>query len=156
MSDRAIGWSFVGIQVVLLGALIFLPGSNDWPTPQWLRTLGTVVNVLGFALLIVAALGLGSSLTPTPVPKKSGQLTTGGLYRFVRHPIYTGVLMIVVALVATSGSWLHLAIGVVTVGFFTVKARWEEERLRLEYPEYDFYARATGRFVPMPFRHRPE
>jgi protein-S-isoprenylcysteine O-methyltransferase Ste14 len=86
MSDRVIGWSFVAIQVVLLGALIFLPGSDDWPTPQWLRSLATVVNVLGFALLIVAALGLGSSLTATPVPKKSGQLKTGGLYRFVPVP----------------------------------------------------------------------
>jgi protein-S-isoprenylcysteine O-methyltransferase Ste14 len=112
------------------------------------------VNVLGFALLILAALGLGSSLTATPVPKKSGQLKTDGLYRFVRHPIYTGVFMIVVALVATSGSWVHLAIGVVTVWFFSVKARWEEQRLRLEYPEYDFYARSTARFVPTPFRHK--
>jgi protein-S-isoprenylcysteine O-methyltransferase Ste14 len=154
MNDRATGWSFVAVQVVLLGALIFLPGSDDWPTPQWLRTLGTVVNVLGFALVIVAALGLGSSLTATPVPKESGKLETGGLYRFVRHPIYTGVFMIVVALVATSGSWLHLAIGVVTMAFFSVKARWEEQRLRLEYPEYDAYARSTGRFVPVPFRHR--
>jgi protein-S-isoprenylcysteine O-methyltransferase Ste14 len=154
MSDRAIGWLFVAVQVVLLGVLIFLPGSDDWPTPQWLRTLGTVVNVLGFALLIVAALGLGSSLTAIPVPKKSGKLETGGLYRFVRHPIYTGVFMIVVALVATSGSWLHLAIGVVTMAFFSVKARWEEQRLRLEYPEYDAYARATGRFVPVAFRHK--
>ena len=154
MSDRAIGWSFVAIQVMLLGALIFLPGSDDWPTPQWLRTLGTVVNVLGFAVLLIAAFGLGSSLTATPVPKKSGALATGGLYRYARHPIYTGVLMIVVALVATSGSWMHLAIGVVTVTFFSVKARWEEQRLRLEYPEYDAYARETGRFAPVPFRRR--
>jgi len=154
MSDKAIGWSFVGVQVVLLAALILLPGSDAWPTPQWLRTIGTVVNIFGFALLIVAALGLGSSLTPTPVPRKTGQLATGGLYRYVRHPIYTGVLLIVAALVATSASWTHLAIGVVTVVFFSVKARWEEQKLRVEYPEYDYYARNTGRFVPMPFRHR--
>ena len=154
MSDRFIGWTFVAIQVALLGALIFLPGSDDWPTPQWLRTMGTIVNVLGFALLIVGGLGLGSSLTPTPVPREAGQLTTGGLYRFVRHPIYTGVLMIVVALVVSSGSWVHLVIGVVTVVFFSVKARWEEQRLRLEYPDYDVYASSTGRFVPIPFRNR--
>ena len=112
MSDKAIGWSFVGIQVVLLGALILLPGSDAWPTPEWLRTVGAVINILGFVLLIVAAL------------------------------------------VVTSGSWVHLAIGVFTVAFFSVKARWEEQRLRIEYPEYDYYARITGRFVPMPFRHR--
>ena len=154
MSDRSIGWAFVVVQVVLLGALIFLPDSDDWPTPQWLHTTGTIVNILGLALLIVGGLGLGSSLTPTPVPRKAGQLTTRGLYRFVRHPIYTGVLMIVVALVVTSGSWVHVIIGVVTVVFFSVKARWEEQRLRLEYPDYDAYARSTGRFVPIPFRSR--
>jgi protein-S-isoprenylcysteine O-methyltransferase Ste14 len=146
--ERAVGWVFVGVQIVLLGALIFLPGGDDWPTSVWLHRVGTAINVAGIALVVVAALGLGSSLTPTPVPKGDAHLATGGLYRFVRHPIYTGVLMIVVGLVVTSGSWLHAAIGVVTIVFFTAKARWEEARLAIAYPGYAEYAATTPRFFP--------
>lgn len=148
LNDRAVGWAFVGVQIVLLGALIFLPGGDDWPTPVWLHRVGTAVNVAGLVLVVVAALGLGTSLTPTPVPKGRARLTTGGLYRFVRHPIYTGVLMIVIGLVVTSGSWVHLAIGAVTIVFFTAKARWEEARLAIAYPGYADYAATTPRFFP--------
>lgn len=69
MNERSVGWVFVGVQIVLLGALIFLPGGDDWPTPVWLHRVGTAINVAGIALVVVAALGLGSSLTPTPVPR---------------------------------------------------------------------------------------
>lgn len=66
----------------------------------------------------------------TPVPKERAGLRTGGLYRFTRHPIYTGVLLFVVGTVVTSGSGWKLAVGVLTVVFFNVKARWEESQLR--------------------------
>ena len=75
-----------------------------------------------------------------------------GAYRFVRHPIYTGVLTIVVGLVVPSGSAVTLAIGLATIAFFNVKARWEEDRLAETYPDYRDYARTTPRFVPRPSR----
>jgi protein-S-isoprenylcysteine O-methyltransferase Ste14 len=148
MSDRTIGWAFVGVQIVLLGALILLPGGNDWATPRWLHQVGTVVNVAGLALVVVAGLGLGSALTPTPVPRQAGKLSTGGLYRIARHPIYSGVLLIVLALAVPSGSWVHAVIGAITFGFFVVKARWEERRLAVQYPDYAAYASKTARFFP--------
>lgn len=148
------GRAFVVLQILLLGALVVLPGGGDWPTPWWLHRGGSAVTALGVAIVVVAALRLGRSLTPTPVPKDDGQLATGGLYRFVRHPIYSGVLLIVVALVASSGRWLHLALGVATLGFFAAKARWEEARLDRAYPAYAEYAARTGRFVPGVGRRR--
>lgn len=150
MSRGLVGWLFVAAQAALLGALIVLPGGTAWPTPAWLRAVGMVMIVAGVGLVIVAGLRLGPALTPTPVPTGAGELVTGGLYRYVRHPIYSGVLMAVAGLTLRSASWPTVVIALVTIAFFHVKAAWEEARLSETYPGYDAYRRRTPRFVPRP------
>lgn len=149
---RYIGWIFVAIQVVLLVALIALPTQDDWSVERWLSGIAWAIGLAGGVILLVAARGLGSALTPTPMPTERGRLTTTGLYRLVRHPIYTGVLMIVAGVVIRSANTLALILGLIILGFFMVKARWEEGQLREHYPEYDAYAKAVPRFVPSPSR----
>lgn len=143
-----IGWALVGLQVALLGTLVLLGGGDAWPTPSWLRTASTVAVVIGLIAVATAATGLGRLVTPTPVPKADGVLVTDGLYRFVRHPIYTGVLVIVAGLVVPSGSWVTLGVGALTVGFFYAKSTWEEQRLAERYVDYDDYRSRTPRFFP--------
>ncbi len=152
MSPRTTGWLFVVAQAVLLGALILLPSGRDWTVPGWLRGVGFALVLSGLLLIAAAALRLGGALTPTPVPKDDGSLATGGLYRFMRHPIYSGVLMVVIGLMARSGSWLTITVGIVTMLFFNQKARWEEARLMERYADYAAYAAVTPRFVPNPAR----
>lgn len=129
-----------------------LPGRSDWPTPPWFRTSGWVLMMAGFAVMGIASLRLGAALTPTPVPSGRGKLTTTGLYQYVRHPIYSGVLLIVVGLTMRSGSWMSLAIGIATVVFFDRKANWEEARLAETFDDYDNYMSRTPRFFPRPRR----
>lgn len=148
MSRAATGWAFVALQVLLLVMLVLLPGRNDWPTPAAIEAVGLILIVAGAALILVAATHLGRSLTPTPVPVADGQLSTDGLYKFMRHPIYTGVLTIVAGLAIRSGSLITLAIAGVTVVFFNQKATWEERQLADHYPDYADYAARTPRFVP--------
>jgi len=155
MSRHLTGWVFVAVQGVLLGALILLPGRDDWATPSLLRGAGYGFILAGLAVIAIASLRLGSALTPTPVPTSRGVLATTGLYRWVRHPIYTGVLAIVAGLTVRSGSVVHLAVAVITVVFFVVKAKWEEARLAERYPDYAAYAAITPRFVPRPRRRSP-
>jgi len=148
MKDQIVGWGFVAVQGVILVALVLLPGSDAWPTPAWIHSTSTALIFAGFALMIVASLRLGRGLTPTPMPSASGSLTTTGAYRWMRHPIYTAVLAIVIAMTLQSGNWVSLAIGVSALVFFTIKARWEEQRLSERYPGYRDYAAVTPRFVP--------
>ena len=142
------GWLFVAVQAVLLVVLILLPGADHWPVPGWLSALGYLLMAVGVAVMIAAGLRLGPSLTPTPMPTAGGQLTTTGLYRYTRHPIYSGVLALVAGIVVRSGSVVVAAVGLLTLAFFTAKARWEEARLRERYPGYAAYAATTGRFIP--------
>jgi len=152
MNRTNTGWLFVAAQAFLLVTLVALPGDDAWPTPTWIRLLGMIAVVGGVALVAVAALRLGPALTPTPIPTESGSLTTEGLYRFVRHPIYSGVLAAVVGVTVRSGSLIVLAVGLATIAFFHVKARWEEDRLTEHYPLYPAYAAVTPRFLPRPWR----
>ncbi len=148
MSRRHIGWLFVALQFLLLGALVALPPGDDWSRPGWLRLLSLLGLIAGFALIAVSALRLGPALTATPVPTASGKLVTTGLFRFVRHPIYSGVLLIVVATAVRSGNLVTVVLAVVLAAFFWIKSSWEEQQLRRTYPDYGDYAAATGRFVP--------
>lgn len=148
IGHHLVGWLFVAAQAALFLALILLPRAGHWPVPGWLDAAGYLLMAAGVALAIAAGLRLGRSLTPTPMPTDDGQLTTTGLYRFSRHPIYSGVLAIVAGIVVRSGSVVIAAVGALAVVFFAAKARWEENRLHERYPDYGAYASTTGRFLP--------
>ncbi len=148
MNRRLVGWLFVGAQVVLLVALVLLPTGTAWPMPRALRVVSIGLTAAGLVGILAASLALGRALTPTPLPNGRGHLRMDGLYRYVRHPIYTGVLAVVVGVTLGTRQWAGLVLGVVTVVFFAVKARWEEARLAEMFPGYADYAAKTPRFVP--------
>ena len=154
MSRRTTGWAFVAVQFALLLVLAVRSGrpGDAWPTPGPLLGLAALCTLGGLVVIVVAALRLGRSLTATPVPNGRNELSTDGLYAVVRHPIYSGVLLVVIGLAIRSASWLTLAIAAVTVAFFHVKARWEERRLEERHPEYRAYCERVPRFVPRPPR----
>jgi protein-S-isoprenylcysteine O-methyltransferase Ste14 len=142
------GWGFVAVQAALLVSLAISPRADDWPTPGWLDVLGYAAMVAGLVVVVVAGRRLGSALTPTPVPADHATLATAGPYRRVRHPIYSGVLLVVLGIAIRSGSLVTAAVALITVAFFHLKAAWEERRLAERYPDYARYAAATPRFVP--------
>jgi protein-S-isoprenylcysteine O-methyltransferase Ste14 len=113
-----------------------------------------VVARAGQVVLVLAAINLGRSLTALPTPAPRGTLRTRGLYRFVRHPIYSGLLALVFADTVMSRSAVRLVLAVALLALLSRKAAWEEQMLRRRYPDYAEYARRTPRFVPRlgPFR----
>ena len=123
MSERSKGWAFVAGQTILLVALIAVPRADHWSTPAWVGIAGMVMVVIGLGIIAIAALRLGPALTPTPVPTTDARLRTDGLYRWVRHPIYTGVLLAVAGVTVRSGSALTLAVA----GAWTI-VQWNLDR----------------------------
>jgi len=156
VGQRTTGWSLVAVQVVLLVALVLTPDGTAWPTPAWLLGLSWVLSGAGVVWMLWAAVRLGDRLTPTPVPRDGGALRTDGPYAYVRHPIYTGVLLIVIGIVLRTASWAALLLGVVTVAFFHAKAAFEERLLAQRYAGYASYAASTPRFTPRPWSTRPQ
>ncbi len=146
--DTAIAWLFVIVQFALLAVILLLPTGDAWTTPTWLAATARLVEGVGMVVLVIGIVNLGRSITPLPSPVAHGELRTGGLYRFVRHPIYTGIIALTVG-AAVRGQNLVIVIATVALtGWFSLKARWEEDKLFAAYPGYAGYARRTPRFVP--------
>ena len=146
--DTAIAWGFVTVQFVLLAVILLAPAGSAWTAPPGLATVATWLEWVGIAVLVVGLVNLGRSLTPLPSPVPHGELRTGGLYRLVRHPIYSGIIALTVGAAVRSGSMIVATATVALTGWFSFKARWEEARLRATYPGYAAYERRTPRFVP--------
>lgn len=146
--DTMLAWLFVAVQFVLLASIVVLPPGDAWSVPDWLDHLALGLEVVGAVGLLVALVNLGRSLTPLPTPVAHGELRLGGLYRFMRHPIHAGIIALTAGVTIRSGSVFVLAATVALIGWFMLKARWEEQHLTRRYPGYAAYASRTPRFVP--------
>lgn len=142
------GWALVGAQFGLLAALVILPAGELWSRGLVSLIAGGVLLAGGFGVAALAGLRLGPSLTPLPIPKEDGELITAGVYRYVRHPMYTGVLMAGAGLVVAQASLAHLVGWVLLWGVLTLKALGEERMLTEKYDDYAEYSKKTGRFFP--------
>ena len=144
----SVGWALVGAQFGLLAALVVIPPGELWQRGALSLTVAGVLVGVGVVVVLFAGLRLGSSLTPLPIPKEDGELATGGVYRYVRHPIYSGVLLSALGLVVFGASLTHLLGWFLLFVVLSVKASGEEKMLAQKHSTYEGYSRATGRFVP--------
>jgi protein-S-isoprenylcysteine O-methyltransferase Ste14 len=137
-------------QFILLGLLLFYPRSSlSYGSNVYLVTAAiAALMFIGFVILGFSFLALGKSLTAHPIPAKQGELVTDGLYRFARHPIYTGVLALGLACVLSGGLFPHILFFIALVVLLNYKASFEERLLRARYEGYASYAEKTGRFLP--------
>jgi protein-S-isoprenylcysteine O-methyltransferase Ste14 len=98
--------------------------------------------------LILALLQLNRNLSPFPTPKQNGQLVTNGLYHWMRHPIYTGILLVSYGYAIYSSSWLRLIVACVLLILFYLKSSYEEKLLSKKFSDYTAYQKRTARFFP--------
>jgi protein-S-isoprenylcysteine O-methyltransferase Ste14 len=146
--DRVIAWIFVLVQLGLLAAVLLIPSGSDWTAPGWLSTSARILSIFGLLVVGVGLINLGRSATPLPTPKESGEFRSSGLYHYVRHPIYSGLMALAIGLAIPSGKIVVAAAAMALVVWLAIKARWEEHRLSVRYPEYSSYATRTPRFIP--------
>jgi protein-S-isoprenylcysteine O-methyltransferase Ste14 len=141
-------WSLVAIQFFLLALLILLPSGSLYPVGSTLTGLSMLLVGGGIVLAMISGARLGGSLTPSPIPRASGQLATSGVYRLVRHPIYSALLLIGLGLAIRGASLWHGLVLAGLVVLLQLKARAEEAMLLKKFQGYASYAARVGRFVP--------
>ncbi len=138
---------FVLVQGIILGLLLFTHLDFGWPVTR-LLWLGTTCEWIGIAGILAAAFTLRRSLTAMPIPKEDGKMARQGLYRYVRHPMYTSVLLFSLGIALYSGTlYKYLLVGSLVVLFY-FKSSYEESFLSKKYPDYLNYAKVTPRFLP--------
>ena len=125
-----------------------------------LGLIGDAVTVLGVAIIGVALLGydrgrfLGTTQIRSPESEADEELRTGGLHRYVRHPLYSGVFLVLWGHAQTEFSLATALWGSI---YLLIGAMYEERRLIGRYGEaYIAYRRHVPAFIPWRGRTRPE
>lgn len=138
---------FVLIQGIILGLLLLTHFDLGWSAKRFFW-LGTTFESIGIIGILLAALSLQRSLTAMPIPKADGKMTRQGLYRYVRHPMYSSVLLFSLGIALYSGTlYKYLLVGSLFVLLY-FKSSYEESFLSEKYLDYSNYAKVTPRFLP--------
>jgi len=143
--------------LVLLGFWLLFGGLRHWAwlNDQFLASaarvwlVGLVLTAAGIGISIWARLSLGSNWSGTVTLKKDHQLVRQGLYHWIRHPIYTGILLAMLGTAVILGEVRGLVgLALVLIAFY-FKARREECFLRQEFgADFEDHASHTGMFLP--------
>ena len=88
------------------------------------------------------------NLNIVPELKPHHQLITHGIYRYIRHPMYTAVILLCLALMLSNNTWLTQLVMLILVVDLWFKSRREEVLLSERFPHYQQYRARTGRFLP--------
>ena len=149
LGARGGGW--VVIQFVLIAAVLVLgllaPG---WPdAARWgLKGVGALSLFGGALVLVLASRALGSGFTPFPKPAEGGALVEEGPYAVVRHPVYSGGLLVTSGISLALSPWALVAVAALGVTW-ALKATVEERFLLERYPGYaEYRSRTRYRLVP--------
>ncbi len=143
--------------VLVIGALIFFVPAHGYEGPLRLWHIGwggawvcVALVALGFAFCWWARIHLGRLWSGTVTRKTDHRVIDSGPYAIVRHPIYTGILLAVLATLAAKGTVLGIAGAIlITLGLW-MKARIEERWLSQELGAgaYDAYRRKVPMLLP--------
>jgi protein-S-isoprenylcysteine O-methyltransferase Ste14 len=119
------------------------------PRTYWTQIIAAVICVYGLYVTIWARRTLAGNWSSDVTFKQGHELVKTGPYRFVRHPIYTGLLIMCVGTAIEIGQLRgFLAIVVVGIGFW-IKLKQEERLLLQHFPEaYPAYCKQVKALVP--------
>jgi len=147
--DKLIGALLVVLQFALLAALcvpvagVLLAGGIAAVSWSW------VPIMLGLALGVWAlTCNRPGNFNIRPTPRLGGQLVQSGPYRWVRHPMYSAVLLVAVGCAWVSASpWAVLELALLAA-VLTVKAALEERWMLAQHAGYAAYRLRSRRFIP--------
>lgn len=143
---------YVVVQGILIGLILFGPqGSpliSSEPLTTILQSCGIAIGLLACLIMVIAAINLGANLTPLPHPKDNSVLIQTGLYQYVRHPIYFGVLLATLAWLLIFPGLYILAYSICLFLFFDIKARREEVWLTERFSSYKEYQARVKKLIP--------
>lgn len=144
----------IGGLIIWLSPLVYLvnPQWMAWAKvglPDWVRWLGVglgVICVIGVYWLFSS---IGSGITPTGATRKEHKLVTNGIYKYIRHPLYTFGSSLFISFGMMADNWFIALLGILAFIAVAIRTPKEEANLIEKFgDEYREYMKRTGRFLP--------
>jgi protein-S-isoprenylcysteine O-methyltransferase Ste14 len=144
----------LALAAFLLGVRRYLPSSltgRFLPQNFVIGISGMVLLVVGLSFTLWARWHLGANWSGTVALKDDHSLVCTGPYKYVQHPIYSGVLLAICGTAAIIGEWRGVVAFGAAVTALVYKSWIEEKVMREVFPEYEQYRRETAALVPFVF-----
>jgi protein-S-isoprenylcysteine O-methyltransferase Ste14 len=123
---------------------------NMFGGAHWLKAAGTIVMCVALAIRWTAVVSLGKAFSSNVAIQDSQKIKKTGLYRFIRHPSYLGLLLVFLAVGLHSRNWIAFTLAFLpTTAVLLYRIHVEEGALRIAFgEEYVTYSRGTKRLIP--------
>lgn len=149
-ADKKFMLTFVAVMLIWLAAIGLDRRAHASDVPLVLQALGLAMYLLSTAFIMWV---FRENSFAAPVVKVQAErhhrVISSGPYAFVRHPMYSGIMLFFVGVPLLLGSWWGVAITPVFAVLFAIRARIEERALVEGLPDYaDYAARVRYRLVP--------
>ena len=146
------GWWVVG-QVILfalfVGSVIFGEPIEQTPGLVFAQVVGVLIAVFGAGVSVWSFRYHGPNLTPFPKPADGMDLIEDGPYRYVRHPMYSGIIAFTLGVGLAYANPVTMLSSLAFTVFFMAKSGHEEDMLIRDVPGYRQYRSAVPwRLIP--------
>lgn len=147
----------LGGLVLWLSPFVYLinPAWMAWSKiglPEAVRWAGVGLGILCAAGIYWLFSSIGTGITPVSATRKEHKLVTNGIYRWVRHPLYTFGSSLFLAFGMMADNWFIILLGVLAFIVMAIRTPKEEANLIQKFgDEYREYMKRTGRFLPKLF-----
>jgi len=132
--------------VIQFGCIIYLIINARF---DHLNTLSTALIALSIVIGLMAVINMKlNNLNIVPTLKDNHQLVTHGIYRLIRHPMYTSVLLFCLAFTLTIADNQAVVVMFILLIDLILKSNVEEKLLSEHFDTYSNYKTKTGRFLP--------
>ena len=110
--------------------------------------IGTVLQIIGFTIALVATVNLRRAFG---ILVEARGLVTHGLYRWVRHPLYFGYIVLTIGICLVIPRIYQILLSVILITLHIYRAYLEERKVMAAYPAYREYAAHTPFIFPLPW-----
>lgn len=146
LSKRSVDVILVAAQFGILIAIFARPSAGLITFPQFASVVGPVLFVCGTIVGILGIIGLRRSLSIFPTPVSHADLVQNGVYKYIRHPMYTGLIIVALSCTLDRLSIFGITLFLSFVILLFVKSSYEERLLLSTFKNYESYRQKTGRF----------
>ncbi len=111
--------------------------------------VASILLIASIALVSWALLAMKKSrFRFSPVPADDAVLIIRGPYKYIRHPMYSAIILSTIGLLLIDFTWYRFGIGIFLTMILILKLQWEEKMLLNAFKSYRHYMKNTKRIIP--------